>query len=87
MLASVLYKDRPFQPVPAVEINHGVDGWVLVDMDWNPDSGLAVYDYVQYDNKGKFLAAASAIVLQPYNHSHEGWHELWNRPEAVFVVE
>lgn len=81
MLASVVHKDA--QSYIGV-VNHGVDGWVLVDMEWSPESGLASYDFVQFDERGAYIASACAIVRQPFAPTHEGWAELWNKPEVVF---
>jgi hypothetical protein len=64
---------------------HGVDGWVLLDMEWHPKSGLATYDYAKYDATGKYLASHCRIVRQPCADSHEGWDELWNEPVLVLT--
>lgn len=85
MLARVAYPDNgDLLTHGPVDVRHGVDGWVLVDMEWDPDSGLAVYDFVQYDDRGRFVATATAVARQPYSAKHEGWSELWNEPEHVF---
>lgn len=85
MLARVAYPDHgDVLTHGPVDVQHGVDGWVLVDMDWNPDTGIAVYDFVQVDGQGKYIGSATATVRQPYHPSHEGWSELWNEPQAVF---
>ena len=27
------------------QVQHGVDGWVLEDMEWDPETGIAFFEY------------------------------------------
>lgn len=85
MKASVVRRDGTH--AVDVDVQHGVDGWILTDMDWSPESGVAVYDYVQLDEHGKYVASACRIERQPCTSKHEGWSELWDRPVLVFTLE
>lgn len=65
---------------------HGVDGWVLLEMEWHPKTGLATYDYIQFDESGKYVASHRRVVRQPCSEKHEGWAELWDEPKFIYSM-
>jgi len=82
----VIVKVDGTSEVVGVPPHHGVDGWVLLDMEWNPDSGVSEYEYAQYDLQGKYLANHKRTERQPYEEKHEGWSELWGTKRTVFSL-
>ena len=57
---------------------HGVDGWLLDDMTWYPEDGIAVF---QYERTIPGVGVELAIVSrpQPTIFRHDGW---WARDRA-----
>lgn len=51
---------------------HGVDGWVLEDMDWDPDTGISTFEY---SNTLRPLCCAIIHRAQPTYEGHTGWFE------------
>ncbi len=51
---------------------HGVDGWDLVEQDWNPDNGVATLTYERVVPK-QAPEVFVKRVRQPIGPQHEGW--------------
>lgn len=45
---------------------HGVEGWVLEDMDWDPETGLATFEYFNR-SRGE---TRIEVRYQPVQDSH-----------------
>jgi hypothetical protein len=56
---------------------HGVDGWSLEDMDWDPETGTATFEYSNIDGRHEVMLRA-----QPTLPEHkEFFHQLWGRKQ------
>ncbi len=53
-------------------LQHGVDGWVLEDMEWNSRTGIASFIYSRDVNGVR--EEREELVAQPYRQSHVDWH-------------
>ena len=53
---------------------HGVDGWDLIEQDWNPDNDVATLVY-ERTLIGQPTQIATLEMPQPTNPSHIGWAE------------
>lgn len=52
-------------------IYHGSDGWILEDMDWNPETGVSTFTYERmFDGKRERFVTDRA---QPTNPEHQDW--------------
>lgn len=65
-----------------LDVQHGVDGWVLDDMEWYTEDGMSCFQYERITPEGVELA----IVWrpQPATFQHEGWWER-DRTERIFA--
>lgn len=54
-------------------IAHGVAGWSLEDMDWDPSTGVAVFTYSHAQ-----LGTREVTRAQPCHPSHAGWDDRMN---------
>ncbi len=61
---------------------HGVDGWVLEDMDWCPQTGLAVFEYFNVIMK----THAHQVRLQPTHEGHLNWEEMRDVVPRIFGI-
>lgn len=60
-------------------VEHGKDGWVLEEMDWNEYTGLATFRYSHPGSRFSWFEYRP----QPTNESHKGWTEGWNKARGV----
>lgn len=49
---------------------HGADGWVLEDMDWDPETGISRFEYSNTEKRGTVWVVHRA---QPTTPDHVGW--------------
>ena len=49
-------------------LTHGVDGWTLEDMDWDPETGIAQFTY-EHPQLGESITYRH----QPSLLRHSGW--------------
>lgn len=52
---------------------HGENGWILEDMDWDPESGVATLEYSRYVPGVKEPEVVFITKQQPMLPTHEGW--------------
>ena len=64
-------------------IQHGVDGWELVEMDWYQDDGMSYFLYERIV-PGTGIEIAEVWRPQPTTFRHEGW---WERDRTERVYE
>lgn len=62
------------------DIRHGVDGWSLADMDWDPDTGVSRFEY-------QGLGGTVLIVFrdQPTRPDHQGWSDR-QEPQLIYIL-
>jgi hypothetical protein len=67
----------------SVDKQHGVDGWELVEMDWNPDDGVS---YFLYERTITGVGVETRVVYreQPTTFRHDGW---WDRDRTERVYK
>jgi len=61
---------------------HGVDGWVLEDMDWDPKTGLSTFEYSSTTGEPN----AFEVRPQPTHEGHEQW-QARNRPPDTLTIQ
>lgn len=62
---------------------HGRNGWVLEDMDWDPDTGVSTFLYSR-KQPGSVEEIAEVSRSQPTEERHSGWAS--RREQHVFTV-
>lgn len=66
----------PFSPDDytflGVDVRNGVDGWELVDYDWNPETGFGRFEYERELQNG-VIEQYVCVRAQPAGPQHEGW--------------
>jgi hypothetical protein len=67
-----------------LDVTHGVDGWLLDDMTWYQEDGVAVF---QYERPIPGVGVELAIVerSQPILETHRGWAKR-SRKETVLTL-
>lgn len=60
--------------VAAVEMADGVNGWSLVEYDWDPKTGVGTYKYECPDREAGIVDVYVVQKAQPYQPSHTGWY-------------
>lgn len=66
-------------------VAHGVDGWQLEEMDWDPNTGLSRFDYSRQVPKALEERCAE-IRMQPTVPEHLGWSVLGRQEQQVFTI-
>lgn len=51
------------------QLAHGEDGWVLEDMDWDPETGISRFEYSNRQRHGTWVVHRA----QPTTPEHVGW--------------
>lgn len=62
-------------------MRHGVDGWDLVEYEWDPKTGLGHYLYEREVNGS--IVNTRLVKPQPVNETHIGWYM---RPVESFAL-
>lgn len=72
-------------PTPSAAPSHGEDGWVLEDMDWDPITGVAIFEYSNVDGVRHITTSRS----QPTSPAHEDFlsHVLSRYQPSVFTLD
>lgn len=52
---------------------HGENGWVLVEYDWDPETGIGTCVY----ETGKGIPPITVTLNQPSDPRHAGWARAW----------
>lgn len=61
---------------------HGVDGWVLEDMDWDPITGLAIFEYSSTTGQ----LPTRHVRPQPIREGHVEWNAMHDKSAAIFEI-
>lgn len=64
------------------DVINGVDGWVLIDMDWDPEDGMSCFQY-ERAIPGEGVELAIVWRPQPITFTHRGW---WQRDRTERVL-
>ncbi len=65
------------------DAHHGVDGWLLVDMEWYPEDGMSCFQY-ERTIPGVGIELAVKWREQPATFQHEGW---WERDRTERILK
>lgn len=63
-------------------MQHGSDGWVLEDMEWDENDGVA---RLEYSNRN-VIGTRSRFVDQPTRPGHKSWLLLFAEPQTVMTI-
>lgn len=61
---------------------HGVDGWSLEDMDWDPETGLALFEYSNITGH----LTVKQVRPQPTREGHVQWSTIHEQPACIFAM-
>lgn len=64
-------------------IQHGEGGWELEEMDWDPETGRARFEYSRQVPK-QLEERTFEVRCQPTLPTHLGWKQLWFLEQDVF---
>lgn len=54
-------------------IKHSIDGWILEEYDWVPETGVATLLYEKFDAETKKVLTETVVLQQPQHPEHAGW--------------
>ncbi len=64
------------------DIRHGKDGWILEDMDWEPATGLATFEYSNRHTGTTIFR----VRPQPHQDGHVEWPVMGMWPHGELLI-
>ncbi len=69
-------------PPARPQAQHGVNGWVLQDMEWDPETGVAIFEYSNTISR----TTLQEVRVQPTREGHFNWEHMRDRPVNVLTL-